>query len=178
VQAIILLAVVALLLALSMRGSSRRRKQTQALQQSMEPGVRVMTTSGIYGIVTEVETDTIVLEISAGVEVRFAKAAVLRVVPEFSEDGVIEGADEDDESGEAEASAESTDAQGPHDAAGSDAARGDAAQTGDAEASTDASPDATAPVDAAVDATAPRSASDADLADGGHQPSPGSVATT
>jgi hypothetical protein len=44
-----------------------------------------MTTSGIYGIVQEVEADSIVIEISEGVDVRFAKAAVMKVVPHLDE---------------------------------------------------------------------------------------------
>jgi preprotein translocase YajC subunit len=82
----ILLVFVAVLLVFSMVQNNKRRKQTATLQRAIEPGVRVMTTSGIYGIVTEVEPDTIVLEISEGVDVRFKKAAVMHVVPDLVDD--------------------------------------------------------------------------------------------
>lgn len=82
----ILLVFLAVLVVFSMVQNNKRRKQTATLQRSIEPGVRVMTTSGIYGIVTEIESDTIVLEISEGVDVRFAKAAVVRVVPHLDDD--------------------------------------------------------------------------------------------
>jgi len=92
----ILLVFLAVLVVFSMMQSSKRRKQTATLQGAIEPGVRVMTTSGIYGIVTEIEPDTIVLEISEGVDVRFKKAAVMQVVPDLVDDTEAD-VDADDE---------------------------------------------------------------------------------
>ena len=82
----LLLVFIVVLLVFSMWQSRKRRAQAQALHQAIAPGVRVMTTSGIYGIVTEVESDTMVIEISEGVDVRFAKQAVMRVVPHLDEE--------------------------------------------------------------------------------------------
>jgi preprotein translocase subunit YajC len=61
----------------------RRRRQAAALQRAVEPGSRVLLHSGLYGIVVEIEADTIIIEASEGVHLRFAKAAVLRVVPDL-----------------------------------------------------------------------------------------------
>ena len=88
---------------------SRRRRQAAALQRAVEPGSRVLLTSGLYGIVVEIETDTIIIEAAEGVHLRFAKAAVLRVVPdlvdpddldddEYEDDG-HDGHDHDDQDG-------------------------------------------------------------------------------
>lgn len=63
----------------------RRRRQAAALARAVEPGSRVLLTSGLYGIVVEIEDDTIILEASEGVHLRFAKAAVLRVVPDLAD---------------------------------------------------------------------------------------------
>jgi preprotein translocase subunit YajC len=82
----ILLVFIVVLLVFSMVQNNRRRKQTATMQQAIQPGVRVMTTSGIYGLVSEVETDTIVVEISEGVDVRFDKRAVMKVVPHLTDD--------------------------------------------------------------------------------------------
>ncbi len=82
----ILLVFIVVLLVFSMVQNNRRRKQTATMQQAIQPGVRVMTTSGIYGLVSEVETDTIVVEISEGVDVRFDKRAVMKVVPHLADD--------------------------------------------------------------------------------------------
>ena len=61
----------------------RKRRQAAALARAVEPGSRVLLTSGLYGIVVEIESDTIIIEASEGVHLRFAKAAVLRVVPDL-----------------------------------------------------------------------------------------------
>lgn len=63
----------------------RKRRQAAALQKAVEPGSRVLLTSGLYAIVVEIETDTIILEAAEGVHLRYAKAAVLRVVPHLDE---------------------------------------------------------------------------------------------
>jgi len=91
----ILLVFVVVLLVFSMVQNNRRRKNTATMQQAIEPGVRVMTTSGIYGIVQEVEPDSIVIEISEGVDVRFAKAAVMRVVPDLVDETQDDDLDDD-----------------------------------------------------------------------------------
>jgi preprotein translocase subunit YajC len=64
----------------------RKRRQAAALARAVEPGSRVLLHSGLYGIVVEIEKDTIILEAAEGVHLRFAKAAVLRVVPHLVDD--------------------------------------------------------------------------------------------
>ena len=79
----------------------RRRRQAAALARAVEPGSRVMLTSGLYGIVVEIEPDTIIIEASEGVHLRFAKAAVLRVVPDLVDPDDVDDDeyDEDDHDG-------------------------------------------------------------------------------
>ena len=60
----------------------RRRKQAAALQRAVEPGSKVILTSGLYATVIEIDDDAIVVEAAPGVQLRYAKAAVLRVIPE------------------------------------------------------------------------------------------------
>ena len=92
----LLLIFVVVLLVFSMVQNNRRRKGVAAMQTAIEPGVRIMTTSGIYGIVQEVEADSIIIEISEGVDVRFAKAAVMKVVPHLDETDDLDELDEAD----------------------------------------------------------------------------------
>ena len=77
---------VVFLLVLPMRQRNRAMQQARLLQDSLAVGTEVMTTSGLYGTVVELGDDTIELEISPGVTVRWAKAAVAEirtaVVPE------------------------------------------------------------------------------------------------
>jgi preprotein translocase subunit YajC len=70
---------VVFLLVLPMRQRNRAMQQAKLLQDSLEIGTEVMTTSGLYGTVVELGDDTIDLEISPGVTVRWAKAAVAEV---------------------------------------------------------------------------------------------------
>jgi preprotein translocase subunit YajC len=93
----LLLIFVVVLLVFSMVQNNRRRKSTANMQAAIEPGVRIMTTSGIYGIVQEVEPDSIVIEISEGVDVRFAKAAVMKVVPHLDESDDVDDLDARDD---------------------------------------------------------------------------------
>lgn len=63
------------------------------MQNSLRPGVRVMTTSGMYATVVAVDDDGVVLEIAPGVEARFVKQAVMQVVAET--DGADDELDDD-----------------------------------------------------------------------------------
>ena len=73
--------LVAAFYLLFIRPARARTKALTQLQESLAPGAEVMTTSGMYATVASVESDAVVLEISPGVEIRFAKAAVARVLP-------------------------------------------------------------------------------------------------
>jgi preprotein translocase subunit YajC len=70
-------------------------------QRNIEPGTRVRTTAGMYATVTEVDDQDVVLEIAPGVEVRMMRRAIMDVVPEETETGYAEPA-EDYEGAEAE----------------------------------------------------------------------------
>jgi len=81
--------------------SSRRQKRamqaTIDLHESLRPGDRVHTTSGMEATVVELADDTVDLEIAPGVVTRWMKLAVRdKIVPddldEFDED---EGSDDD-----------------------------------------------------------------------------------
>ena len=86
---------------LMIRPQQRRNRELQQMQASLVPGAEVMTGSGLYGTVDFVEEEdgTVGLEISEGVVVRVARAAVARVIsaPEVAEeDGVAVVDDEVD----------------------------------------------------------------------------------
>lgn len=70
---------VVFLLVLPMRQRNRQMQRAQQLQASLVPGAEVMTTSGLYGTVAVVGDDTVDLEVSHGVTVRWAKAAIAEI---------------------------------------------------------------------------------------------------
>jgi preprotein translocase subunit YajC len=84
---------VVFLLVLPMRQRNRSMQQARLLQDSLGVGTEVMTTSGLYGTVVGLGDDTINLEISPGVTVRWAKAAVAEVKSAVVPEPEIERAD-------------------------------------------------------------------------------------
>jgi len=73
------------LYVLTIRPQRARAKALAQVRAALEPGRRVMTTAGIHATVTSVEDGVVVLEIAPGVRVRFADAAVVRILDEPGE---------------------------------------------------------------------------------------------
>jgi len=66
-----------------MSRTQRKQRQRQAdTVASLTPGTKVITTSGLVGIVEETDDDYVTLEISEGVLVQVVKASIGRVIPE------------------------------------------------------------------------------------------------
>lgn len=80
---------VIFLLVLPMRQRNRAMQRAQQLQASLVPGTEVMTTSGLFGTVAFVGDDSVDLEVSPGVTVRWAKAAIaeIKTAPAAEADG-------------------------------------------------------------------------------------------
>jgi preprotein translocase subunit YajC len=79
---LILLAVAFVaLIVLPGRQRKRQQAQAQAMQESLKPGTRVMTTSGIHGTVLGLGEGTVEIEIAPGVPVTFERRAILQVTP-------------------------------------------------------------------------------------------------
>ncbi len=70
------------LYVLAIRPQRARAKALAAVRASLEPGRRVMTTAGIHATVVAVEDGDVLLEVAPGVHVRFADAAVVRILDE------------------------------------------------------------------------------------------------
>jgi preprotein translocase subunit YajC len=83
----------------------RPQRQRQAQQQSMIDGATVgddvLTTGGIYGTISEVEGDDIVVEIASGVAVHMTRRGIAAVLPPEDEEDEeveeLEDAEEQDE---------------------------------------------------------------------------------
>ncbi|MEO7981791.1 MAG: preprotein translocase subunit YajC [Sporichthyaceae bacterium] len=71
---------------LILRPQRARARQAGQLQARLEPGVEIMTTSGIYGRVTEIREDSLLLEVAPGTIIRVAKAALGKVLVDDSGD--------------------------------------------------------------------------------------------
>lgn len=71
-----LVAIALLFWLMVVRPASRRQKQLARIQAELQPGQRVMLSSGIFGTVTSVVDDRVKVEIAPGVEVEVVRPAI------------------------------------------------------------------------------------------------------
>ena len=85
---------------LLIRPQQRRSRAQQALQRSVEEGDEILTTSGVYATVIEIDEDqgTVVLEIAPGTHIKVVRGAIAQRLTEdeYDED---EDEDQDEEEG-------------------------------------------------------------------------------
>ena len=65
---------------LMIRPQRRRQQAAQQQQRTLTPGAQVRTTAGMYGTVSAVDGDDVIIEVAPGVEVRMMRRAVMEVV--------------------------------------------------------------------------------------------------
>ncbi|TMR40814.1 preprotein translocase subunit YajC [Actinomadura geliboluensis] len=94
---LLLLAIPLVFYFLLIRPQSKRRKEQMQMQNDIQPGARVLTTSGMRATVVDIDDDGLVLEIADGVEVRFVKQAVMQVLKDDEPDEIDDELDEDDD---------------------------------------------------------------------------------
>ena len=96
----LLLVLLAVPLFLSARKQKRAVAEQQALLKSLEPGDRVMTTSGLYATVAGVDDDanTVDLEIADGVVTTWLRQAIReKVVADTESDAVVDDVEDVDD---------------------------------------------------------------------------------
>lgn len=62
------------------RPQQKRRREAESMQSALAAGDEVVTIGGLYGTVTGVDDDTVLLEVAPGVQTRYARPAIARVV--------------------------------------------------------------------------------------------------
>lgn len=77
-----LILLVAVFYFLLIRPQQKQRKQLQEVQQTLTPGSKVMTGSGLIGTVEAVEDNEVLLEVAPGVTNRFVRRAIVQVIPD------------------------------------------------------------------------------------------------
>lgn len=89
---LLILLMVASFYFLIIRPSRKRQAEQAQLAATMQPGVRVMLSSGIYGTVVEVGERQAVIEVAPGMNLKVLKQAVMQIVTpdsQFAEDGMV-----------------------------------------------------------------------------------------
>jgi len=66
---------------LLLRPQRKRQQELIQMQNSLTPGMRVMTSTGLFATVVALRGDDVILEVAPGVETRWVKAAIARIVP-------------------------------------------------------------------------------------------------
>jgi preprotein translocase subunit YajC len=95
---IVLVLGLAVMYVVMIRPQRRRQAQHQTLIDALGVGEDVLTTGGIYGTVTQVEEDDLVVEIADGVAVHMTRRGIAAVLPlEDGEDEDEDFEDDDDE---------------------------------------------------------------------------------
>lgn len=69
---------------LMIRPQQKRRREAEQMQSQIGPGDEVVTIGGLYGTVVTVDDETVMLEVAPGVQTRYARPAIARVVPPAS----------------------------------------------------------------------------------------------
>ena len=67
------------------RPASRRQKELGRMQSSLSVGDEIVLTSGVYGVVREIEDGTVLVEIAPGVTIKVARGAVGTVAAKVDE---------------------------------------------------------------------------------------------
>lgn len=75
-----LIIIAVLFYFLLIRPQQKKQKEHQALVASVKTGDKVVTSSGIYGIVANVKETTLLLKVADNVKIEMDKAAVATVV--------------------------------------------------------------------------------------------------
>jgi len=107
---LLIVGLIGIFYFMLIRPQQKRMRLQMELMKSLHAGDDVMTSSGIYGSVSEVEEDTIILEVAEDVHIRVAKNAVARVLTEHEPE---EEPAEEEEEEEQEESEEATVAEEP-----------------------------------------------------------------
>jgi preprotein translocase subunit YajC len=75
-----LILLVVVFYFLLIRPQRKRQQEAVKMQNSLTPGTRVMTTTGLFATVVAVDNEDVILEVAPGIETRWVKAAIGRVV--------------------------------------------------------------------------------------------------
>lgn len=89
----LLLLLPLLLIAYIVWSQRRRQKKMQELQADLQVGARVMTTTGLYGTIAQLDEATVLLEAAPGVVLQWDRRAVVPA-PDDQPPHVQPGADE------------------------------------------------------------------------------------
>ena len=75
-----MICIFAIFYFLAIRPQSQRQKQQEALIKAVKTGDKIVTSSGIHGMVSNVKETTLIVKIADNVKIELEKASVASVV--------------------------------------------------------------------------------------------------
>ncbi|GHE42278.1 hypothetical protein GCM10017673_50630 [Streptosporangium violaceochromogenes] len=80
-SSLIMIALMVVVFYFLLIRPQRKRQQEQVrMQNALTPGTRVMTTTGLFATVVAIDAEDVILEVAPGIETRWVKAAIGRVL--------------------------------------------------------------------------------------------------
>ncbi|MFG1608963.1 preprotein translocase subunit YajC [Actinoplanes sp. NPDC049265] len=77
---VLIVLLFAVMYFMMIRPQQKRRREAQAMQSTLGPGDEIVTIGGLHATVVSVDDDVVTVEIAPGVNARFARPAIARVV--------------------------------------------------------------------------------------------------
>ena len=99
---------------LMIRPQQKRMREHQSQIDALQPGARVILSSGVFATLSHIADTQAIVELAPGVEVTILKQVIARVAKDDEEE--FEFTDEAEETAEGEESADGVDASEPEDA--------------------------------------------------------------
>ncbi len=82
-QFIFLIGIFLIFYFLIIRPERKRRERHRKFIESLKKGDKVITTSGIWGTVTEIGERTVTLKVDSTTKITFSKEAIMAYQPEY-----------------------------------------------------------------------------------------------
>jgi len=81
-----MICIFAIFYFLAIRPQSQRQKQQEALIKAVKTGDKIITASGIHGMVSNVKETTLIVKIADNVKIELEKSSVASVVKRAEDD--------------------------------------------------------------------------------------------
>ena len=75
---------------LMIRPQQKRRREAMQMQATLAPGDQIVTIGGLHATVVSIDDDVVTVEIAPGVNARYARPAIARVVKPAASDAAEE----------------------------------------------------------------------------------------
>jgi len=78
-QLVLFVFVIVVFYLLMVRPQQKKQREHQRLLQGLKAGSKVITNSGIHGLISNVKDKTVILKVSDNVKIEFEKSSIIAV---------------------------------------------------------------------------------------------------